>query len=166
MAQLEKFFEDLFLKKIPWQLPVKAKEVIVKIAPWIVLIILIVSIPGILAVFGLSAFVGGMATYYGAHLGSRFYLGWIVLVVQFILMAMSFSGLKQRKLKGWRFAYYSSLVSAVYGVISAYNISGIIWSLISAGIGLYILFQVRSYYNGSAPAATPPVGSGSGQPTA
>ena len=159
MEQIEKFFESLFLKTIPWQLPAKAKEVIVKIAPWLTLIILILSLPAVLAVFGLGAFFGGMMTYYGAHLGFRFYLGWIVLVVQFILMAMAISGLKNRTLKGWQFVYYASLVSAVYGIISAYSFGGMIWSLLGTAIGLYILFQVKSYYGKTTPPPPQPSGS-------
>src|SRR5512140_3435889 len=119
MEQLEKFFEDLFLKKISYQLPASAKETLVKIAPWITLIILVLSIPAILAVFGLSSFIGSMGLAYGVSLGFRYYLGIAVLAVQVILMALSISGLMKRELKGWKFVYYSSLVSVVYGVVNA-----------------------------------------------
>jgi len=146
MEQLEKFFEDLFLKKIPWQLPIKAKEVIVKFAPWAVIIIVVLSLPALLAIFGLGAFLGGMAGYYGVNLGFKFYLAWIILVIELILMAISIPGLRKKELKGWRYVYYSALVSVVYGLFSAFNLNGVIWSLFGAALGLYFIFQVKSYY--------------------
>jgi len=146
MQQLETFFEDLFLKKIGYQLPASAKETLVKVAPWITLIILVLSIPAILAVFGLGSFVGSMGLAFGVTLGFRYYLGIAVLAVQAVLMAMSISGLIKREMKGWRLVYYSSLVSVVYGIISAYGVGSVIWSLLGSAIGLYILFQVKSYY--------------------
>ena len=105
MEQLEKFFEDLFLKKIGYQLPASAKEALVKIAPWVTLIVLVLSIPAILAVFGLGSFVASMSAAYGVSLGMRYYLGIAVLAVQMVLMAMSIGGLMKREIKGWRFVY-------------------------------------------------------------
>lgn len=146
MQQLEAFFEDLFLKKIGYQLPATAKETLVKIAPWITIIILVLSIPAILAVFGMGSFVGSMGLAFGVSLGFRYYLGIAVLAVQVILMAMSISGLMKRELKGWRLVYYSSLVSVAYGIINAYGVGSLLWSLLASAIGLYMLFQVKSYY--------------------
>jgi len=146
MDQLEKFFEDLFLKKIGLQLPANIKEVIVKIAPWLTIIGIVLSLPGLLAVFGMGAFVAGMMSAYGVNYGGRYYLGVAVLVVQLILMAMAVPGLLKREIKGWRFIYYSALVSAAYGIISTLSLGGIFWSLLSSLIGLYFIFQVKSYY--------------------
>ena len=146
MEQLEKFFEDLFLKKVPYQLPVSAKETIVKVAPWITLVILVLSIPAILAIFGMGSLVGGMGLAFGVRLGTIYYLSIAVLAVQVVLMGLSISGLMKREIKGWKLVYYSSLVSVVYGIISSYGLGNIIWSLLGSAIGLYILFQVKSYY--------------------
>jgi len=62
------------------------------------------------------------------------------------LMAMSISGLMNRKIQGWRYIYYSELLSIVYAVLFTYGIGSAIWSLIGVFIGLYIIFQVKSYY--------------------
>jgi hypothetical protein len=107
---------------------------------------LVLSIPAILAVFGMGSFVGSMGLAFGVSLGFRYYLGIAVLAVQIVLMAMSISGLMKREMKGWKFVYYSSLVSVVYGIVSAYGVGSVIWSLLGSAIGLYILFQVKSYY--------------------
>lgn len=146
MNQLEAFFEDLFLKKISFQLPAGVKEVIVKVAPWVTLIIIILSLPAVLTLFGFGSFMGGFAPFVGYGLSSRYYLGIIILIVQLILMIMAFPGLQKREIKGWRYIYYSNLVSGVYGIISSYNLGALIWALIALGIGLYIIFQVKSYY--------------------
>lgn len=146
MEQLEKFFEDLFLKKVSYQLPVKSKEVIVKVAPWVTLIILVISLPALFAIFGLGSMVAGLAAYSGFVFGARYYLGLIVLLVQLVLMAMSISGLMKREMKGWKLVYYGDLISAVYALFSAYSLGSFIWSIICTAIGLYILFQVKSYY--------------------
>jgi hypothetical protein len=146
MDQLEKFFDDLFLKKIGFQLPANAKEIIVKVAPWLTIIGIVVSLPAILALFGMGAFVAGMMSAYGINYGGRYYLGIAVLAAQLVLMAMAVPGLMKREMKGWRFIYYSALVSAAYGIVSTLSLGGIIWSLVSTLIGLYFIFQVKSYY--------------------
>lgn len=146
MEQLEKFFEDLFLKKVTYQLPVKAKEVIVQIAPWVTLIIVIISLPAVLGLFGVGSMMTGAGAYFGITLGTRYYLGLIVLLIQIIIMALSISPLLKRQAKGWKLVYYSELISFVYALVSSYALGSIIWALISLAIGMYIIFQVKSYY--------------------
>lgn len=146
MDQLERFFEDLFLKKIGFQLPANVKEIIVKIAPWLTIIGVVVSLPALFAIFGFGSFVAGMAAAYGVGLGTRYYLGIAVLAVQLVLMGMAIPGLMKREAKGWKLIYYSALVSAVYGLFSAMNLGGAIFSLLGSAIGLYFIFQVKSYY--------------------
>lgn len=145
MEQLEKFFEDLFLKKISYQLPVPAKEFIVKVAPWVTLIILVISLPALMGLFGAGAIVSSYG-YFGARFSSVYYISLIILLVQLVIMALSVSPLLKREMKGWKLVYYSNLISFVYSLFSVYNFGNIIWALISLGIGMYILFQVRSYY--------------------
>ncbi|MCX6793365.1 MAG: hypothetical protein NTY12_05110 [Candidatus Falkowbacteria bacterium] len=144
MEQLEKFFEDLFLKKITYQLPVKAKEVIVQIAPWVTLVILVISLPAILALFGFGSALSGMGMF--GRFGAMYYVSMIALFVQLIMMALSISPLLKREIKGWKLVYYSNLISFVYAILSDYNFGDIIWSLLSLAIGMYIIFQVKSYY--------------------
>jgi len=146
MDQLEKFFDELFLRKISFQLPANVKDVIVKIAPWITLIIIIISIPAVLSLFGLGTLLGGMNPIVPYGFSARYYVGLIVLTVQVILMIMAFSPLKNRELKGWKYIYYSELVSGVYALLTSYSVGSFIWSIIGTAIGLYIIFQVKSYY--------------------
>lgn len=145
MDQLEKFFEDLFVKKISLTIPAKAREVIVTIAPWVTLIILIVSLPALLGLFGFSSLIGGFG-YLGAHFGARYYIGLLILLIQVIIMAVSISPLLKREMRGWKMVYYANLISFVYSLFSAFTLGDIIWSIISLAIGLYIMFQVKPLY--------------------
>jgi hypothetical protein len=146
MDQIEKFLEDFFTKKITYKLPENAKEVIVKIAPWVTIIVLVMALPAILAIFGLGSYFAGMAAIAGVGLGPWYYLGLIVLVAQVVLMAISVPGLLNKTKKGWQFIYYSNLVSAVHSVFFSYNLGGIIWALLGSAIGFYLIFQIKSYY--------------------
>ncbi len=151
MDQLEKFLEDLFTKKITYQLPPKAKETIVKIAPWVILIVIVLSLPAVFAIFGLSSFVSSFGGF-----SSRYYIGVVVLIIQVVLMIMAFSPLQKREIKGWNYIYYSDLVSVVYALFSSYTLGSFVWSLLGSAIGLYILFQVKSHYKTSVSAPTTP----------
>ncbi len=141
MDQLEKFLEDLFTKKITFALPIKAKELIVKIAPWVTLIVIVLSLPAIFTLFGLGSFVVGMGA-----ISSRYYIGLIVLVIQVIFMIMAFPGLQKRLIKGWKMMYYSNLISVVYALFSSYSFGDLVWTLLGSCIGFYLLFQIKSYY--------------------
>jgi hypothetical protein len=145
MDQLEKFFEELFLKKISYQLPANAREMIVKVAPWLTLIVLILTLPAIFAIFGFHSFYARIA-YSIAGLGFRYYLSIAVLAIQVVIMGMSIPGLIQRVKKGWQLVYYSSLISAVHSILFSFSPGEVIWSLLGSAIGLYIIFQVKSYY--------------------
>lgn len=146
MEQLEKFFEDLFTKKIPYQLPTSAKEALVKAAPWITLIILVLSLPAILGILGLGSMMAGLGAAYGVRFGSWYYFGTLLLAVELVLMGLAIPGLLNRQIKGWRYVYYADLLSAVYGVLSSVGVTGLLWSLLASAIGLYVIFQVKSYY--------------------
>ncbi len=153
MNQLEAFFEDIFLKKITFALPASVREVIVKIAPWLALIAIIFSLPAILGLLGLGSLFGSMYLYpYGYSLGFQYYLGIIVLIIQVIFMIKAFPGLQKRQMSGWKYAYYSNLLSAAYGIITSYTFGSVIGALIGLAIGLYILFQVKSYYKQVTPS--------------
>jgi hypothetical protein len=146
MEQLEKFFEDLFLKKITYQLPPKGKEFLVQIAPYLAIIGVIMMVPAILAILGMGSFFSAYSYGFGLRLGWYYYIGIIFIIIQTVLMAMSIQGLMKRKKQGWRFLYYSSLVSLVHSVAFAFNPMGVIWALIGSAIGLYLLFQIKSHY--------------------
>lgn len=137
--KLDKFFEDLFIKKAP-ALSQKAKDWIVKAAPYLALIFGVIAIPGLIAILG----VGTITAPFWAFTGGRS-LGHIVVFLisaaQVALELMAVSPLFKRKKRGWDLMYKATLLSVVSAILS---FSG--FGVVVAVISLYLLYQVKSYY--------------------
>nr|AIA15091.1 Unknown Function [uncultured bacterium] len=133
---------DLYLGKKAPQLPESWRAAIVKIAPWITLILLILAAPALLALLGLGIALSPAAFMGGANAGFSYVVTILATVVVLVLEAMAIPGLMKREKRGWNLLYYSTLVSAVQNLLTLNIGSLIIGTLLS----LYILFQIRSYY--------------------
>lgn len=129
--QLEGTLNEYFGKKAP-NLPQNIKEILVKIAPYLVILFVIFSIPTILTIFGL----GGLST------SSTVWISLLLLIPIVILEAMAIPGLFARSIKAWRYLFWAQLISAASSLLQ-YNIVGAVIGVI---IGFYLLFQVRSLY--------------------
>jgi hypothetical protein len=140
LSSLESTLEEYFVKKAPFQLPPGAKEAIVKFGPWIMLILLVMSLPIIFAALGLSAAL--LPATMMAGYSPLYNIGLWISVASLVVDAFSLPGLFARKMSGWRLAFYASLLS----VVSSLVMGQIVSAIISAVIGLYILFQVKSMY--------------------
>lgn len=140
LKQLENWFEENLGRKAP-QLPEKWREIIVKIAPWVTLIVMILALPAILIVLGLGTVLTPFAYLGGVTYGAGYMISMGLLIVSLILEVMAIPGLFKRSLKGWRFAYWATLVSAL-----SYILGLEIVSLIGTVLSLYILFQVKKLY--------------------
>lgn len=134
---LEKFFNGKFSS-----LPEKAKEIIVKFGPYLMIVILLISIPAILALIGIGAvatpfaLVGSFQNEIGLMLSIIF--GIIIIILQILALPALFN----RQMKGWKILFYVSLVNVVSNLLSL----NLINLIIGAGISWYILFQIKSYY--------------------
>jgi hypothetical protein len=135
-----------FGQKAP-ALPVKGKEVIVKIAPWLSLIMIVVAAPAVLALVGFGAYLGRYAMY-GAYSGGWY---WIFSAATILLNILALPGLFKPSKSGWMFSFYAVLVSGISSLVMM-NIPSLI---IGLAIGFYLLFQIKPYYFGGA-AVTPP----------
>jgi len=134
---------DYYLvKKAPFQIPESAREWIVKFGPWIDLVLLIIFLPTLLALFGLSSMLLPYAALAGVTYSTWYWVGIVVLVGQLILQVAALPGLFARKMSGWTLLFYSQVVSLVYSVVSGNIISAIIGAI----IGFYVLFQIREKY--------------------
>jgi len=141
LGQLESTL-DLYLKKKAPVLPKNAKEMLVSFAPWINLILILISAPTLLAVFGFTARIAPYAYWAGARLGLMYYVSLAFLGATLLLRVMATPGLFSRSQGGWKMLYYSTLVNLVYSAFSYNMFSGIIGSV----VGLYFLFQIKEYY--------------------
>ncbi len=147
LDELEGFFDTYLRIKAPFQLPAGLKEWIVKYGPWISLVFLILGaiilIPLLIIAFGLTAISLPIAAATGSVHTSIF--GWIGIAISLAVMVMqgiAIPGLLKRQLSGWKLLYYAQLLSVASSIVNG-NILSAILSLV---IGMYILFQIRSYY--------------------
>ena len=137
LHMLEAWLDDMLGRKAP-QLPEKWREVIVKITPWITLIIMLFALPALLVLLGLGTIIAPVAFVNGVHTGSMYSIGFILAIISLVLEAIAIPGLFKRSLStGWRFAYWAILVSALSNIISLQ-----IGSLIFTVLFLYVLFQI------------------------
>ncbi len=143
MTQLNKTLEVYLVKKAP-ALPKGVKEFLVKAAPWLAILGVVLSIPALFAILGLSAMFYSIPMMgYGLYrVSGGFSLAVIFLVITAVLELLSIPGLMKRKMAGWNFLYYATWVNAIYSLLN-YDLVGMIVGLL---ISLYLLFQVKSYY--------------------
>ena len=144
-AGLEDTLNLYFGQKAP-SMPANVKELFVRFAPWVTLVLLLITLPAVLIALGLGALAAPLAFLigpgYGVSYGVTYTLGMIILGVSVLLEALSIPGLFKRSRQGWRFAYYATIVSVVGNLIGL----NIVSALVGAVVGFYILFQIRSYY--------------------
>lgn len=141
MNQLEKVL-DLYLRQKAPALPKNIKEIIVKFSPYIILIMLIISLPAILAVLGIGTLLTPFSYLGGIHYGFTYILGLVVLAVSLVLEVIALPGLFKQKKQAWNLIYYSTLINAVHSLL-IFNLGSLI---IGTLISLYILFQIKEYY--------------------
>ncbi len=127
------------MKKAPIQIPDNAKEWIVKYGPWITIVILVLTLPLLLAVLGIGTVLMPFA---GIGYATGFGFVAIGLLIEIGLTVMALPGLFARKMSGWTLLLYARLVSVVANILSGAVVSALLVGLIS----LYILFQVRALY--------------------
>lgn len=140
LHQLEMWLDDILGHKAP-AIPANGREAIVKIAPWITLVLLIIALPFVLALFGASAILSPFAFLGGVHAGFSYLITWGLVLVTFVIQIIALPGMFKRKRKSWQLLFYSSLITGLMNILSI-NIGGLIGTI----IGLYLLFQIRSYY--------------------
>lgn len=141
MDKLEKILAEYLVKKAP-SIPTKLKKFIVKVAPWLVIVSVLLSLPSLLALFGWGGVMGGMMWRYGYGYRSTYMLAMLVLGVSLVLEGLAIPGLLKMKKNGWQLMFYSILVSTVYSLLMGSWGGLIVGTLIS----LYVLFQVKEYY--------------------
>jgi hypothetical protein len=141
MDQYMKMMEEWFAK-LP-SLPTNVTDVLVKLAPWLAFIFGMLGVLGALAATGVLAVLSPLVMMgggFGVAVGGV--IGGLLALASSVLMLLAFPGLRDRKMAGWKWSFYSELVSIV-GSLVALNLIG---AVVSALVGFYILFQIKSYY--------------------
>lgn len=141
--------EPYFTKQAPFQIPAKWRENLVEWIPWINLIVGILLLPAVLVTLGLAGFVSVVAVSAGVTEGPLVLISGLFLVVSIALLFITFPGLKARKLSAWKLVFWADIVFFVYGVFNSLGtgmIFNVLMQALSTIIGLYVLFQIKSYY--------------------
>ena len=133
------FLDFYLVKKAPFQIPDGGKEAIVKYGPWILVVLLVLSIPAILLILGLGTVLLPFAPIAATGIAGA----WVVLLISLGLEIAALPGLFARKMSGWKLLFYARCITILYSLMSYAIIGAIIGGLIS----FYILFQVREKYS-------------------
>jgi hypothetical protein len=144
LSQLEGTLGEYFGKKAP-ALPQDIKEIIVKLSPYLSILAAIILVPSILSLFALGSLVTIIAPLGGVPAVSQLpnmWIGILFLIPVVILEIMAIPGLFAKKIIGWRYLYWAQIITAVSSLVQ-FNILGAVIGLV---IGLYLLFQVKSFY--------------------
>ena len=142
VAQLEAKCDLYLIKKAPFAIPENIKEMIVKYGPYLSALMIIFSLPVILAALGLTTLLMPLGVLSGAGFNLMSTLGGLVLLITIVLEVVALPGLFKRAASSWRLMFYSTIVNAIYMLLT-FNLGGLIIGTI---LSLYVLFQIKSYY--------------------
>lgn len=141
LTKLDSILDEYLVKKAP-SLPVNVKDFIVTVIPYLTVIFLIMALPLILGLIGISAFTLPFAFVAGVGTGFSYVASMIVTVITVVLEIMALPGLFKRQKRSWMLLYYVALIGGISNILSL-NLWGLV---IGTGLSLYILFQIKSYY--------------------
>ena len=144
LTQLEDTLNEYFGKKAP-AMPENIKEIIVKLAPFLAILGVILSLPAVFLLLGLGGLATMMSPFGGMQAMTTIPTMWlsiVLLIPVVVLEILAIPGLFARTKQGWKYMYWAELISIVSS-IAQFNIIG---AVIGALIGFYLLFQVKNLY--------------------
>lgn len=141
LDQAESQLEKIFGEKAP-ALPDNAQEILVKIAPYLTILGIVVTLPIILGALGISTVLMPISLLGGYRFGLANILSLIFTLGTIILQIMAVPGLFKRQLKAWRLMFYESLLVAAQNLLT-FNLGGLV---IGSAISFYFLFQLKAKY--------------------
>ncbi len=146
LNEADKFFEDIYIKKAPFNIPENWKEIIVKVAPYLNILGIIMALMALPVLLGFGALSSMLGVASGAALNPLNNIFGILTLVftlaSLVLSIMAAQGLFKRKASAWKLLFYNSLLNAVQSVLML-NITGLVVTFI---IGFYVLYQVKAKY--------------------
>ncbi len=143
VGKVETWLDEYMITKAPFQIPITGKEVLAKIAPYLIIIFSVLALPALLALLGVTAmFAPAGAVTGGMSWGFFGIVSVATSVIALVLDVMAIPGLFKRTHASWRLLFYATLVSLVGGILSMNPVGAIIGAI----IGWYILFQVKELY--------------------
>jgi len=141
LTQAEKTLDLYFGKKAP-AMPENIKELIVKYFPYMIILGLLLTIPGIIMAFGLRSLWAPYAYLGGVRRSFNFSFWGLLSLVALVLQALAIPGLLKKSRKSWEYLFYASLVTALASLLN-FDLGALV---IGSAISFYILFQIKSFY--------------------
>ncbi len=138
---------DEIFGKLP-HLPKGVVNFFVAVAPWLALI------GGILGVLGsLQGLLGWntMNKWFAMAGITQEYMmiSSIISLVTSVIALLSFMPLKERKIEGWMLVFWNMILGVVSTIVGIVMIgSNIVWSVFWTFVGFYIVYEMKSKYNG------------------
>lgn len=130
---------EYLVKRAPVQIPEACKEFIVGFAPWISLVMLILTLPILLFALGIGT---ALVPFIGLGYAGGFGTGAAIALVEVVLLLAALPGLLARRLADWNLLFYEQIVGFVGTLLSG----SVVAAIVGTTIALYILFQVREKY--------------------
>lgn len=146
LHEVDKFFQDIYVTKAPFNIPESWREIIVKVSPYLNIFGILMSLVALPMLLGL----GAMGSFLGMASGATLnplnnvmgILGLAFTLANLVLMIMAAQGLFKRKASAWKLLFYASLLNVVQAALS-FNIGGVVITLV---VGMYVLYQVKAKY--------------------
>jgi hypothetical protein len=142
MNALEHLFGRLFVDKLPPLSPT-VKEWVVKILPWVLIVLGALGLLmwlGTIGLFGAAQTAAIGLQHYAASFLTVLILYILIPLLQLTAIAGGYLMLSRKRL-GWLIAFYSLLLGLIVHILYI-SLIGIILDLVFA----YLLFQIRPYY--------------------
>jgi uncharacterized membrane protein YhaH (DUF805 family) len=129
-------------RQAPWLLPDWARQFVVQNLGWADLMLTLILTP--VAILGLVLSAEALPLQTLGHPADNTGVGVsaVVLLVQFVLMALAVRPLFDHRRRGWNLVATALLVHIIYDYFQQNLLRGIILAL----IGFYFLLQIRRYY--------------------
>lgn len=158
---LEKWLDETFHLKAPFQLPVGVSSWIANNSWWLVLVGAVLSVLGVLSAYNTINYVNDTTQMLGAYGASTALVGQSVNMlyvsmassaIAAVLLFMAYPKLKAHQKAGWNLVYYNYLLNAGLSLVASalFATATIVFSLIGFvigfAIGAFILFQIRGYF--------------------
>ncbi len=140
--------EPYFTVKAPVQLPFALRESLVQYGWVLSLVGGLVMTFSVMGSFMAIAWHGSLSAVTGNAIGPWYWLNSATTVAEMILLFAAVTGLRERSYaKGWKLLFYCVWVDFVSSVALNLNIYGVVTGLLGLVIGLFVLYQVKSYYH-------------------
>lgn len=168
MDTLKKQLQTVFVDNAPFQISESGRKTIVGILPFLSLFSGVLAVWGAWPIYNLMRTADRLIDYtntisraYGAPesvVSSFSFFGWLsvaFLVVEAAIAFKAYGALTKKRKSGWELLFVLALVNVGYAVVTLFsNVSdfgAFLFAISSSIVGLFVLFQVRSVYDPSAP---------------